>query len=444
MKWKFLLLITIFVPTISFAGFGDNFNSLLERFFSGTAPDSAEEVSSIPESPILPSEVKTPEDVKKAIIQEEDSLESIERSLHKNQESLENLKDEHALTQYQLEQLDGDLGAVRSMQEVRHQAVVKWRRELEAITRTKATIEATMRYEKKEQEDYLNKKFIQSSLQKNDETIDLWNWIFSNDSLSHFIEKRRRQQEEEHTQEEIMAQLKAQQQNSSAEEQRVAAILFHVQELERQSAQQQMLLSDLVSARANVAARLQFSQGELENAIDSDRQQQSQSTIALQALREQLTDGTETDISETEIQEMEKKPQKMAFPLSIPPVITAHFLDPEYKKAFGRDHFGTDFAAPQGTPILAPMDGVIKKVAQNGYAYSYLIIDHGNDLFTLYGHISDVTVSEGDSVVQGQEIAKTGGTPGMPGSGFFTTGPHLHFEVFTGGKHVDAEKWLDL
>ena len=442
MKWKFLLLITIFVPTISFAGFGESFNSLLERFFSGTEPTSAEEVLSIPEPQILPSEVQTPEDVKKAILQEEDALESIERSLYKNQESLENLKDEHALVQYQLEQLDGDLGAVRSMQEARHQAVVKWRRELEEITRKKATIEATMRYEKKEQETSLSKNFIQSSLQKNDETIDMWNWIFSNDSLSHFIEKRRRQQEEERAQAEMMAQLKTQQQNSSAEEQRVAAILFHVQELERQSAQQQMLLSDLVSARANVAAHLQFSQGELENAIDLARQQQSQSTIALQALREQLTDKTKADISEP--QEMEKKPKKMAFPLPLPPVVTAHFLDPEYKKALGRDHFGTDFEAPQGTPILAPMDGVIKKIAQNGYAYSYLIVDHGDDLFTLYGHISDVTVSEGDSVVQGQEIAKTGGTPGMPGSGFFTTGPHLHFEVFAGGRHVDAEKWLNI
>lgn len=443
MKWKILLLITIFVPSVSFAGFGESFNALLERVFSGTEEGSTEAISSS-ETPLEISDKKqTTSDVKKAIMEEEEALQSLEKKLYEHETTLRDIEDEHALVQYQLEQLDGDLGTVRSLQEKRHQAVVKWKKELEQLTRKKAELEATIRYEQRAREELLSKKFIQPSLQKSDDKILLWNWIFSNDSIAHLIEKRRRQQEDESMQVKTLATLTAQQEALAAEEKRIATLLFRVQELERQSAQQQMLLADLASARANVAARLEFSQGELQTAIESARQQQAQSTVALQNLRQQLGNASEEIVSTTQEQMMQKEAEFL-FPLPLDPIVTAHFRDPEYKKNLGRDHLGTDFSAPQGTSIQAPLNGVIKKVAQNGYAYSYLIIDHGNDLYTLYGHISDVTVSEGDSVVQGQEIAKTGGTPGMPGSGFFTTGPHLHFEVFAGGRHVDAEKWLAL
>ncbi len=435
MKLKYFILITIFVPTFVFASFGDRFNSLLENFFSGEEPVSAEEVLSVPEPtpPIISGE--GPVDVKKAILQEEDSLQSIEEELRENTNVLFKIKDEHDLVQYQLEQLDSDLAIVRAMQEQRNKAVKKWQNELDIITQKKSEIDASVRHENRAQNELLSKKFIQSSLIKNNEGLNILQWIFSDKSISQLIEKQRRDQHIESSLQSRVKQLKRDQKQIAEEEQRIAAILLRVQELERQSARQQMLLADLLSARANVLARLEFSQGETENAIESARQQQVQATLVLQDLREKLNN----DVSvKTPIQ----LTQKLAFPLKIEPKITAHFLDPEYKKMLGRDHFGTDFWAPQGTDIFAPMDGVIKKIAQNGYAYSYLIIDHGNDLFTLYGHISDAVVKEGEAVVRGQKIAETGGTPGLPGSGFFTTGAHLHFEVFAGGRHVDAEKWL--
>lgn len=439
MKCKFLVLITIIVPSVSFATFGDQFNSLLERFFAGQDSVSVEESLSVSNAHVSLEEIQTSEDVKKAILQEEDELQLLEESLLQNEKALSEVKDERNLAEYQLEQLDGDLGSVRAMQEVRNAAVVKWRRELDDITRKKSGILASARYEKGKQEELLSKKFIQSSLQENDGELNVWNWVFSNKSISQLIEKRRREQKKENLQIQKVHQLQQSQLELAKEEQRVASILFRVEELERQSSQQQMLLVDLVSARANVTARLEFSQGELENAIDLARKQQAQSTIVLQGFREKLTD----DFLITPSEPVESV-KKLSFPLAIEPKITAHFLDPEYKKTLGRDHFGTDFGAPQGTSIFAPMDGVIKKVAQNGYAYSYFIIDHGDDLFTLYGHVSDVSVKEGEGVVMGQKVGATGGTPGMPGSGFFTTGPHLHFEVFANGRHVDAEEWLDI
>ncbi len=436
MKLKYIVLITIFVPTFAFATFGDKFNSLLEQFFSGEDPVSTEEVISRPESSIPTEAVSGSVDVRRAIFEEEEALQQVENELYENEQILGEIKDERGVIEYQLEQLDGDLGIRRVLQEKQNNAVQKWRRELEVITRSKSETEANLRQQERMQQESLSKKFIQSSLQEDLGQIAIWQWVFSNKSISQLIEQRRREQYVEDSQREQVMHLKKLQGDLEKEERRVAEIFLRVQDLERQSAQQQMLLADLAAARANVLARLEFSQGELENAISAARKQQAGSTIALQNLRIKLGESSEEVVVLVE--------KKLLFPLPIEPQITASFLDPEYKKTLGRDHFGTDFVAPQGTPIMAPMGGVIKKVAQNGYAYSYFIIDHGDDLFTLYGHISDVDVQAGDNVVRGQVVGATGGTPGLPGSGFFTTGPHLHFEVFAGGRHVDGEKWLDI
>lgn len=87
--------------------------------------------------------------------------------------------------------------------------------------------------------------------------------------------------------------------------------------------------------------------------------------------------------------------------------------------------------APQGTPILAAADGtVVAATWHNGYGY-YVKIKHNNTYSTLYGHCSELRVSAGQKVKQGQLIAKVGSTG-------YSTGPHLHYEVIQNGVRVDA------
>ncbi|MDQ0062074.1 murein hydrolase activator EnvC family protein [Paenibacillus harenae] len=87
-------------------------------------------------------------------------------------------------------------------------------------------------------------------------------------------------------------------------------------------------------------------------------------------------------------------------------------------------HSGIDFAAPQGTDIYAAEDGVVI-ISQTWSSYGEcIVIDHGNGLWTLYGHIrkGGRMVSKGDTVERGDKIAEVGSTGN-------STGPHLHFEV---------------
>ncbi|WP_322906560.1 murein hydrolase activator EnvC family protein [Paenibacillus sp. SGZ-1009] len=100
-------------------------------------------------------------------------------------------------------------------------------------------------------------------------------------------------------------------------------------------------------------------------------------------------------------------------------------------------HAGVDFAAPQGTDITAADGGtVVVAGAMSGYGNA-VIIDHGNGIQTLYGHIRNggVMVHAGQSVSRGEKIAEVGSTGN-------STGPHCHFEVRVNGSPVDPMGYL--
>jgi murein DD-endopeptidase MepM/ murein hydrolase activator NlpD len=124
--------------------------------------------------------------------------------------------------------------------------------------------------------------------------------------------------------------------------------------------------------------------------------------------------------------------------------ITSTFHDPSYPfKYLIGEHPAIDIRAGQGSTLKAAASGYVAKVKFNGTTdYAYIMIIHADGYSTVYAHVSAVTVKEDDFVFQGQVIGKTGGMPGTIGAGYFTTGPHLHFEIRKEGIPVNPLDYL--
>jgi murein DD-endopeptidase MepM/ murein hydrolase activator NlpD len=100
-----------------------------------------------------------------------------------------------------------------------------------------------------------------------------------------------------------------------------------------------------------------------------------------------------------------------------------------------RFHAGLDVGAEEGSPIVAADQGTVIIAEWYGGYGNAVIIDHGNNLTTLYGHASQLYVTVGQQVQKGQMIAAVG-TTGL------STGPHLHFEVRVQGEPTDPIAYL--
>ncbi|MCO5235408.1 MAG: M23 family metallopeptidase [Chitinophagaceae bacterium] len=104
-------------------------------------------------------------------------------------------------------------------------------------------------------------------------------------------------------------------------------------------------------------------------------------------------------------------------------------IDPIYKTV--KLHSGLDFAAPQGTPIYATADGVVRVAGNTGNGYgNHVIINHGYGYETLYGHQYRIKAKVGQRVKRGELI-------GWVGSTGKSTGPHLHYEVHKNKKRIN-------
>ncbi len=148
--------------------------------------------------------------------------------------------------------------------------------------------------------------------------------------------------------------------------------------------------------------------------------------------------------SGVDIDELLGTASQLAWPVSSR-LITAYFHDANYP--FGT-HSGLDIGIPQGTPVRAAADGYVASV-QAPYmigpgrpGYAWVRLSHGGDISTFYLHLSQVSVTPDQFVRKGELIGLSGGARGVAGSGWLTTGPHLHFEVRSNGFPVNPLDYL--
>jgi murein DD-endopeptidase MepM/ murein hydrolase activator NlpD len=129
--------------------------------------------------------------------------------------------------------------------------------------------------------------------------------------------------------------------------------------------------------------------------------------------------------------------------VSSPPAWSFPFLPPvaEFRpKRFGSrriingeprsPHAGVDVNLPAGTPVVAIADGVVAFAGEQFFGGNSVVLDHGGAVFSVYYHLQEYAVSEGQSVIRGERI-------GAVGASGRATGPHLHFSVRAAGGRID-------
>lgn len=120
----------------------------------------------------------------------------------------------------------------------------------------------------------------------------------------------------------------------------------------------------------------------------------------------------------------------------IKPVSSGYTITSRYGARSGGTHTGLDVAAPTGTTIVAAAGGTVTYVNYSNVSYGNCVkISHGNGVETLYAHCSEIYVSAGEAVSQGQAIATVGSTGN-------STGPHLHLEIRVNGTTLNPQNYL--
>jgi murein DD-endopeptidase MepM/ murein hydrolase activator NlpD len=158
------------------------------------------------------------------------------------------------------------------------------------------------------------------------------------------------------------------------------------------------------------------------------------------------SDGTDYEFDQVEAFKKLVTPEKLwRGPFVRPnrgPLTSGYGVRRYYNGVFAKDYYhrGVDYAGATGSPVVAAASGrvaLIGRVTQGFKLHGNTIgIDHGQGVTTIYLHLSQIKVKEGDFVQAGQVIGAVGATGGA-------TGPHLHWGLYVNGLSVDPDPWLN-
>lgn len=264
-------------------------------------------------------------------------------------------------------------------------------------------------------------KFLQRQ-----QRIQGWAVLLQSQNLNEFLDRRYQLQQVYQGDRQALATLRVQSDKIETRRRAVSTqkntVALITQELLAQKSEFQAQAN---TQKTNIK-RLKQDRSALEAAEDQlSRDSENIAALIQQRLAEQASSRISAVLPSTGL---------MGYPCNGP--ITSPFGDRMHPiLGYVRFHAGLDFGADYGSPIFAANSGTVILSGWHGGYGQAVLIDHGGGVTTLYGHASDLYVSEGDRVQRGQAIASIG-TSGL------STGPHLHFEVRANGDPVNPVNYF--
>ncbi len=214
----------------------------------------------------------------------------------------------------------------------------------------------------------------------------------------------------------------------------------HLQDIQTQLTQSQDQLKEQKTAQGILADQVAQAQARYEYELGQLKREEENANSDITQIERKLR----KTLDEQRLRRLSGETTGWAWPVDPIRGIAAYFHDPNYPFRYVFEHPAIDIRTPQGTPVRAVKGGYVARAKDAGMGYSYVMLVHDNDLSTVYGHLSRIIAKEDTYVEQGDIIGYSGGTPGTPGAGKLTTGPHLHLEFRVSGIPVDPLGYLKL
>lgn len=279
----------------------------------------------------------------------------------------------------------------------------------------------------------VNLSSVLQKIHENDQKNELHIFLL-NDSISDFYNQIEYTKDLQNNLQQTLGDFKSQQ----------SALEKKQTELEAKEDEFTELRDELELRKAELEGQITYKDDLL---VQTKNSEQKYNELYWQAKREQDSISSAiTALEKKARQNLGEKPKALSSSELSWPVpqrrITVTFHDPTYPFRYLFEHPAIDIASPQGTVITAPADGYVLKARDAGMGYSYISLIHANGISTVYGHVSNIYVSNDEFVAKGEAIGTVGGMPGTPGAGRLTTGPHLHFEVRLNGIPVNPLNYL--
>jgi len=202
-----------------------------------------------------------------------------------------------------------------------------------------------------------------------------------------------------------------------------------------------VVLKERVLPDANITLPDHFLETKVRNLAEAASIPQDDLVRAFDQINTELRAANEAKIREIVANPSESKLWRGAFSQLRNSKVTSKFAEQRSYFVDGRKiskatHFGYDLASTGGAPIEASNSGIVIYADDLGIYGNCVIIDHGMDLFSLYAHLSSMSVSVGDRVEKDDTLGLSGAT-GLAG------GDHLHFAILLGGTYVEPLEWWD-
>ncbi len=250
-----------------------------------------------------------------------------------------------------------------------------------------------------------------------------WMLLLDSRDLNQFADRRRQLSRIYQSDRTLLASLKESTDRVEGQSKRIAAQKNDIALLNQKLAYQKENFEAEASAQTYVVNRLKSDHLALE-AAEERLSQDSQKVTSLILAKAQSTPGLT----------FQPGTGQMMYP-TIGPITSPFGWRTHPILGYEKFHSGIDFGADYGSVIYAADRGTVIFAGWYGGYGNAVIIDHGKGITTLYGHASELYVSDGQAVQKGTPIAAVGSTG-------FSTGPHLHFEVRANGEPTNPSPFL--